>query len=619
VAASGEGGTPATDDPAVNAILAALTLADHPGDSIAAFHVLGSPLSPIVGLTSLVPAQVRAVAANIRHDFLIDGYGSVVTRWARALAASCNLRGVQRLTQLIELADAYDGDATLRPGDFVRLVATTPVEEPSPAAVRVMTVHKAKGLEFDMVVLPQLERPMAQVRDAAVYVMRNAPTGPIAAVFRAADKTVRDLSPQLTAAYQQEVTRRLQDDLCALYVAMTRPRHALHLIVKPLKSKKDGTPGSKGLSNASPAAVLRQALRPAGFQESFAGGQTLYAHGDPDWNIPSEPGALATGVVRSSSGVAPNLPARAQTPARVNESTNQRINDATSLRSWRQVTPSSLESAGIVHAADLLTIDPSPAALRGSILHAWFALIEFSDAPRPQITQIHKNEPGSPNLNNASPSHDQHPTPDAAIEGGTHIPNNKEGNKCTLNTPEPRQSAQTAEFAGAAMPDNALLRTAALCELAGLPALPPDNLELFLTGLMDDFQAMLRTPEIHRALARPSITPVPGIGAREFELWRERPFAVRLDNQLLSGRFDRVVVYRSVGPGLPGQALGAEILDFKTDRIAPDKSNLPERIERYRPQLHAYRRALAAMLGLDPARITAQLLFVDSGDLCTVP
>ena len=44
VEASGEGAGAVADDPAVAAVIAALVLADHPGDTIAAFHVASSPL-----------------------------------------------------------------------------------------------------------------------------------------------------------------------------------------------------------------------------------------------------------------------------------------------------------------------------------------------------------------------------------------------------------------------------------------------------------------------------------------------------------------------------------------------------------------------------------------------
>jgi len=51
VPVSGEGGWSVTDDPAVLAVLAAITIADHPGNTAAAYHVANSPLGAIVGLS----------------------------------------------------------------------------------------------------------------------------------------------------------------------------------------------------------------------------------------------------------------------------------------------------------------------------------------------------------------------------------------------------------------------------------------------------------------------------------------------------------------------------------------------------------------------------------------
>ncbi|MEX2501954.1 MAG: UvrD-helicase domain-containing protein, partial [Trueperaceae bacterium] len=69
---SGEGGNPLTDCPAVNAVLSALTLADHPGHTAAAFHVANSPMGAVVGLNSTAPAAREAVALRIRRSLLSD-------------------------------------------------------------------------------------------------------------------------------------------------------------------------------------------------------------------------------------------------------------------------------------------------------------------------------------------------------------------------------------------------------------------------------------------------------------------------------------------------------------------------------------------------------------------
>ena len=95
-------------------------------------------------------------------------------------------------------------------------------------------------------------------------------------------------------------------------------------------------------------------------------------------------------------------------------------------------------------------------------------------------------------------------------------------------------------------------------------------------------------------------------------LWRERRFVVEDGGRLLQGSFDRVAVRQDA----PGRATGAVVIDFKSDRI--DAADLDERVEHYRPQLQAYRRAAAALLRLDPEAVTAELVFLRLGAVVDV-
>ncbi len=84
---------------------------------------------------------------------------------------------------------------------------------------------------------------------------------------------------------------------------------------------------------------------------------------------------------------------------------------------------------------------------------------------------------------------------------------------------------------------------------------------------------------------------------------------LREGDAILSGSIDRLVVlYDGDRP------VGADVLDFKTDVLPPgDAAALAARIEFYRPQLAAYRRSAARLLGLDPARVSARLVFTELG------
>jgi ATP-dependent helicase/nuclease subunit A len=97
-------------------------------------------------------------------------------------------------------------------------------------------------------------------------------------------------------------------------------------------------------------------------------------------------------------------------------------------------------------------------------------------------------------------------------------------------------------------------------------------------------------------------------------VWREKPFVLREEDVILSGSIDRLVVLYD-----GDRAVGADVLDFKTDVLpAGDPAAIAARIEFYRPQLAAYRRAAARLLGLEPDRVSARLVFTELGEVRNV-
>ena len=360
---SGEGGSRLTDSPVVMAVLSALVMADHPGDTASSFHVLNSPLGAVIGLTSNHEADVRRASLRVRRSLLTKGYAKTISVWASAVARSCDARSVRRLTQLIELADRSEPNDPLRPSWFVDLVESASVAEPSQAPIRVMTIHGSKGLEFDTVVLAELDRKLTD--RSVMLIERDDPTGPITGAYRNADKAVRELDENLKHTAESQRQNRIIEDLCSLYVAMTRARQALHMIVTPMELTKTGKLKSKGLCFAS---ILRDALNEA--EETLDGEQVLYEAGDAQWSSDAKPPVA----------VEPKMPA-AEPLRGLDKPTDG------AWRSWPTIAPSSQAGTdaggGSPHrsAADLLDVTPKDnTAMRyGTLVHEWMRLVGFID------------------------------------------------------------------------------------------------------------------------------------------------------------------------------------------------------------------------------------------------
>ena len=367
---SGEGGVPITDAPAVGAMLSALTLADHPGHSAAAFHVVNSPLGPALGLETRQPADVERFARSVRAALLRDGYAATLAIWSRRVEDHCSDKSLRRLDRLVDLAEEFDaGSSDLRPSRFVRHAEAARVEEPAASQLRVMTIHKSKGLEFDAVVLPELDAAFRFL--PTVLIQRDAPTGSVTAVHRAGDTNIRALSPELRSLADEAKTREINEWLCLLYVAMTRARHALHLLVPPPVITKKGEAG-RGWTDLSYAALLRHALLgtthdPRGEQE----GQTLVSIGSDRWCVaePSEEPSATEEEPPTSPRLLPRGLGLASSPAR---------------RGLLRTSPSSV--AGNTRTAeDILASSAagSDGRREGTLWHAMFEAVGFLDEQEP--------------------------------------------------------------------------------------------------------------------------------------------------------------------------------------------------------------------------------------------
>src|SRR5690606_34845933 len=130
-----------------------------------------------------------------------------------------HLRDAERLLALIDDLGPRGDDPEALAGAAERLFA----EAGGAAAVEIMTIHKAKGLEFDHVILPFLERT-TRTNEPPMLLWRREGDGLLLA-SRESGELYRWLAREDRARERHELER-------LLYVGCTRARETLHLFAE---------------------------------------------------------------------------------------------------------------------------------------------------------------------------------------------------------------------------------------------------------------------------------------------------------------------------------------------------------------------------------------------------
>lgn len=271
---SAEGGNPLDDSPAVRWVLSALMMVEHPGDGRWAYHVRHSPLCDRSGSWLPWDASDTHAATNALRDHLeVFGLADTVTRLCADLMPAVDATDRTRLQQLIHSTALFRQPSAGRLRDFVTWVRQNRVQRPRAAAVRVMTVHQAKGLEFDAVVLPELHKTLTGFSPQCVADTPDLSQPPAGMSRSVGERQWHFLPPRWQRVMGRQAASQMTEALCLLYVAMTRARQGLLVITPPVTKAE--------FNLKTPASLLYHAW---GCQtDPTQGDQTLWESGNSSW------------------------------------------------------------------------------------------------------------------------------------------------------------------------------------------------------------------------------------------------------------------------------------------------------------------------------------------------
>lgn len=355
-----EGGVPAvaesdlnvaTDNPMGAAMLALFQAAAHPGDTLAGEHVRMSPLGGIANELGL--GTPEALTRRVLGQVQADGFERTAAYWLRAGGGRMqggDAFGRQRARQFIAAAALFDATGSRDVTEFVAFMQVYKEREPESAAmVRVMTIHKSKGLGFDVVIVPALEGmrvdqardglAVKKAADRSVEWVLDLPTKTLAA----ADAVLADYVREAEAAAGYEA-------LSLLYVAMTRAKRAMYAI-----TERVGNSSSRNFPRLLAQTLGEDDIAIRVGTLSLAGAWTS---GDPDWRRQVTPAAAAPAGDEALPALAPGDRPRG---AR-----------AVALRP-------SAERAGVVPAAQVFALSGNAASEFGTAVHGLLAEVAWWD------------------------------------------------------------------------------------------------------------------------------------------------------------------------------------------------------------------------------------------------
>lgn len=488
------------DNPVSLVLLSVLKLAVHPRDDYAAWHVRMSPLS--WWFEEHQSSAVGNLGHAVRNQLAKEGFLAVLNTWTDHLKrnqGTWDAFSEWRCRQLLDLAADFDKSGSRDVDAFIESARNTRVRTSEQSrALQVMTIHKAKGLEFDVVIMPHLQSTALDQApnstDGESLLIERDAHGTIEWILDKPASVFSEHDAALSSVIRKDKARLAYQGLCRLYVGMTRAKRALYLI----QPNKINTRSEADLLNAT-----LKAEKTTAWEIGDLTAECGYESGARDWfaneTLPSDVSSTAESAV-SSLKLADCLPKDG--------------------RALQRLAPSG-EEQFVIKGNDLFGERRESQRKQGLLVHRFFAELEW-------------------------------------LESEDDMKRRWEG--------------------------------------AGLFREPGyEQAEALVL-------ACLKAPEIQPYFTKSD---------RFQDVWRERGFDMVMEGQWVSGIFDRVMVERDAD----GKAIGAVILDFKTDAVS-DEASMQKRALGYAPQIKLYVQAVCRLTGLPSSKVRTGLLFTSRASIC---
>lgn len=244
------------------ALLSAVRCVASPGDGVAEAHFLASPFGVLGRDSDISLFRSNALVSACEH-----GFAATIRNWVDQTP------GIDSSKVVAFIDAAAEFDAKRKPNDDWRSFSNhlehySLQENESPGVVRVMTVHKAKGLGMDVVILPELGgyQSLSQLKQSGISLVRDQ-DGKVSWGLDLPPTEMCEEDDELKRAREDMKANQAFGEMCVFYVAMTRAKHAVYCLTAERQKRKNA---ARWLMRSFPAGTDQDPVREVGDKEWFA-------------------------------------------------------------------------------------------------------------------------------------------------------------------------------------------------------------------------------------------------------------------------------------------------------------------------------------------------------------
>jgi ATP-dependent helicase/nuclease subunit A len=238
LAVASESETHLADGPIGSVMLDLFRWLRNPKHLFGYIHVGCSPLGAI--LVDLCSSDDRQIQWQwLTNELAQKGVQNLVGELTARLRQSTSISdyGNSRLDEI----QAAAADFSSRGGslnEWVQLLENRSIKETShDGMIQVMTIHKCKGLGFDMVILPELEsKDQFTSMNRLDALERKGDLGAVEYVLKKPKQEICDADKGLSQMVDTWAEDQCYERFCNLYVALTRAKKATYCILDPVKA-----------------------------------------------------------------------------------------------------------------------------------------------------------------------------------------------------------------------------------------------------------------------------------------------------------------------------------------------------------------------------------------------